>query len=184
MRFYAQPYDLNASGFYFSDEEEYTRKAKSNFNSSGFIVEEYEIQFIDGDDMETLIANAFGLNQCNFTKFIDFMSKGYSERAYAAAWWLWHNNMRTVNQVYEMEEDDLESYILHECDHDCAMNEESALADYAAQYVEDSGLLSEVPENIRYYFDFTAYGRDMRLNGEVDAEEVNDIWYIFDAQAD
>lgn len=183
MRFYAMPYDYEARGFYFSDTEEYETKAKANVNFYGQPVEEYEIQFIDGGEVESLLAQAFGLNQCNVSKFIEFIDNGYSERAYAAAWWLWHNNMKTAEQVYEMDEDDLESYVLHECEFNCALNEDGAIEEYAHVYLEDTGQLDAIPESLRYYFDYAAFARDMRLNGEVDAEEFNDTWYIFDAQA-
>lgn len=40
-------------------------------------------------------------------------------------------------------------------------------AAWAEQFLEDTGGLSEIPENLRYYFDFDAYARDARLNGDV-----------------
>lgn len=48
---HAQPYDITANGFYFESLEDYADKAKSNRNDYGDPVEEYEIQFIDGDHM-------------------------------------------------------------------------------------------------------------------------------------
>lgn len=39
------------------------------------------------------------------------------------------------------------------------------MADVARDYVEDSGLLRSVPENLRDYFDFAAFGRDMEIEG-------------------
>lgn len=35
----------------------------------------------------------------------------------------------------------------------------------AEAYCEDCGLLNSMPENLRYYFDFEAFGRDMELEG-------------------
>ena len=52
LKLYAQPYDVEASGFYFSSLEEYEKKAKKNKNSYGQQVEEYEFQFIDGSDFD------------------------------------------------------------------------------------------------------------------------------------
>lgn len=40
------------------------------------------------------------------------------------------------------------------------------MADVAEQYVETTGLLGDIPESLRYYFDFEAYGRDMEIEGE------------------
>jgi len=39
------------------------------------------------------------------------------------------------------------------------------MTDVAEQYAEETGLLDSIPENLRYYFDFEAYGRDMRIEG-------------------
>ena len=38
--------------------------------------------------------------------------------------------------------------------------------DYAEDRCESCGTLEKVPEDLRYYFDFKAYARDMRINGE------------------
>lgn len=39
------------------------------------------------------------------------------------------------------------------------------MTDVAEQYAEETGLLDSIPENLRYYFDFEAYGRDMGIEG-------------------
>ena len=39
------------------------------------------------------------------------------------------------------------------------------MTDVAEQYAEKTGLLDSIPENLRYYFDFEAYGRDMGIEG-------------------
>ena len=39
------------------------------------------------------------------------------------------------------------------------------MADVAEYYCEESGILNSIPEELRYYFDFEAYGRDMEING-------------------
>lgn len=40
-----------------------------------------------------------------------------------------------------------------------------SMADVAEMYADESGLLSSIPDDLRYYFDFEAYGRDMDHNG-------------------
>lgn len=40
------------------------------------------------------------------------------------------------------------------------------MEDVARQYVEETGLLNSIPENLRDYFDFEAYGRDMSYEGQ------------------
>ena len=40
-----------------------------------------------------------------------------------------------------------------------------SMADVAEMYADETGLLSSIPDDLRYYFDFEAYGRDMDHNG-------------------
>lgn len=39
------------------------------------------------------------------------------------------------------------------------------MADVAEEYAEEVGLLDSIPENLRLYFDFEAFGRDMSFEG-------------------
>lgn len=41
------------------------------------------------------------------------------------------------------------------------------LASYAEDFLTETGSLDKVPEDLRSYFDFEAYGRDLDLNGDV-----------------
>jgi antirestriction protein len=43
----------------------------------------------------------------------------------------------------------------------------STVSEYAENYLEDSGLLAEVPETLRYYIDVAAFARDLELGGDV-----------------
>lgn len=42
-----------------------------------------------------------------------------------------------------------------------------SLADYAEHLTEESGQLEGLPENLAYYIDFEAMGRDMEMGGDV-----------------
>ena len=64
-----------------------------------------------------------------------------------------------ISEGYDLEEalekkDDCMVY------HDC-----NDMTDVAEQYAEETGLLDSIPENLRYYFNFEAYGRDMGIEG-------------------
>jgi antirestriction protein len=41
------------------------------------------------------------------------------------------------------------------------------LADWAEDFMESTGGLSEVPEELQRYFDFESYGRDAQLGGDI-----------------
>ena len=62
---FAQPYDITAQGFYFKTHEEYQEKSAKARNSSGFPVEEYEIQFTEIFDQITAYAGGAPTNIVN-----------------------------------------------------------------------------------------------------------------------
>lgn len=41
----------------------------------------------------------------------------------------------------------------------------SDMTEVAEQYCDECGILDSIPENLRYYFDFESYGKDMDLEG-------------------
>lgn len=47
------------------------------------------------------------------------------------------------------------------------------LAEYL---VDEQGTLNDIPEHLRYYFDYEAYGRDIRLSGDVVEENGYFFW--------
>ena len=58
---HAQPFDISANGFYFKTAEEYATKANALCNDYSDPIEEFEIQFIDGEDIDCDLAKAIGL---------------------------------------------------------------------------------------------------------------------------
>ena len=47
---------------------------------------------------------------------------------------------------------------------------------WAEEYLGDTGGLEGMPQNLRCYFDYTAYARDARYEGIVFAEHKGDVW--------
>ena len=148
--YHATPYDISAAGFYFRDYEDYQTKAKSHRNEYGDPVEEYEIQFIEGENYQ--LFNALGINQANLEQWFDDFEDLDGENL--------------VKAIYLADD-------LH-CDMDEILTKledvylfEGRAKDYAESYLEDSGLLNDIPENLRYYFDVEAFARDMLLSGDI-----------------
>jgi antirestriction protein len=54
-----------------------------------------------------------------------------------------------------------------------------SLEAWAAQFLEDSGSLAEVPESLRGYIDFEAWARDAELGGDVFTVEVDGVVHVF-----
>lgn len=53
-----------------------------------------------------------------------------------------------------------------------SMNMDESIGYY---YAEECGTLDGIPENLRYYFDYEKYGRDIRLEGQFYETESGDI---------
>jgi antirestriction protein len=54
-----------------------------------------------------------------------------------------------------------------------------SLADFAEDLLEQTGQLESVPDNLRSYLDFAAYGRDLTLSGELDILRVGSELHVF-----
>ena len=61
---------------------------------------------------------------------------------------------------------------------DRGQSDESMLADYAAEFTDDTGGLEGCPEHLRNYIDWEAMGRDLRLGGDVDLAEIDGTRFI------
>jgi len=55
----------------------------------------------------------------------------------------------------------------------------STLEDYAIDYMEQSGILSEVPETLRNYFDFARFGKDCEVSGDIWTARGEDGLHVF-----
>jgi antirestriction protein len=160
-QYHATPYDLSATGFYFSTFEEYTEQAAKHCNEYGDPVEEYEIQFIEGDNYK--LFDALGINQANLKRWFD--------------------------EFEDMDEDELIKGIYLADDQGCDMDQvlsqledvvlfEGSAEEYAENYIEETGLLDQMPESLRYYFDTKAFARDMLLNGDITELTIEGTTYI------
>lgn len=147
---YAQPYDISATGFYFTSAEEYENKAKNLTNAHGDPVEEFEIQFIDGERIDCELTKAIGINQANFANFLEC----------AEAWEDWQKInviIATGELGYSFNpQDDPDHYGIDVCG-------VSTMRELAEQFVDD-GLFGEVPERFQFYIDYDAIARDLAVD--------------------
>lgn len=145
---YAQPYDISATGFYFDTLEEYEQKAAKNRNDYGQPVEEYELQFIDGEDIDCKLFTALGVNQATFGKYLeacDEWSEDEKRKVIIAAGEIGYSFDLGSDTPDDLEVD------IYEVD---------SLKELAEQFV-DEGLYGEIPAAIANYLDYDAIARDL-----------------------
>lgn len=148
---FAQPYDISAQGFYFQTPEAYQEKSAKARNGFGFPVEEYEIQFIDGEAIDAQLFEAIRVNQCNFPQFLK-----------ACDDWDDHQKKKVIVALgecgysFDLTSDDPDDF-------DVDIYELDSLRELAEQFVEE-GLFGEIPERLRYYLDYDAIARDLGMD--------------------
>ena len=147
---HAQPYDLAAAGFYFETLEQYEAKAKALRNDYGEPVEEFEIQFIDGERIDCDLARAIGLYQSTIGQFFN-----------AVETWDWHEKASVILAVGER------SYTLEAntqpSDFDVDIYEMDTMRELAEQFV-DEGYFGDIPERLQFYIDYDAIARDLSMD--------------------
>lgn len=149
-KLYAQPYDISATGFYFDTVEEYETKAASNRNEYGQPVEEYELQFIDGDSLDAALFEALSVNQATFAQFIeacDDWDDDQKRKVIIAVGDCGYSFDKTSDP------DDFEVDI-YEMD---SMKE-------LAEHFVDEGLFGEIPDHLANYIDYDAIARDLKCD--------------------
>ena len=160
-QYHATPYDTSATGFYFSNYEDYADKAAKHRNEYGDPVEEYEIQFIDGDNHQ--LFSALSVNQANLKQWFDDY-QGLEGEELIKAIYLAEDQHCDMNEIL----DKLEDVVLFE----------GTAEEYTDSYIEDTGLLDQIPESLQFYFDTEAFARDMLINGEITELRVDNTDYI------
>jgi len=145
---FAQPYNIDAHGFYFKSADEYRAAASRLKDGFGNAVEEFEIQLIDGEGIDCDLAKAWNLTQASFAAYLD-----------AASTWQDHEKTAFIIAVGECGYD-FDPARVDPNDFDVDLYHLNTLKDLAIQFVED-GLLGEIPERLQYYFDYDALARDL-----------------------
>jgi len=148
---HAQPYDISATGFYFESAEDYQTRVEKCRNDYGDLVEEFEIQFIDGERIDAEFASALGLNQVNFGKFLELVDE-------------WDNQEKTrfiiangeCGYGFNPDTDNIDNL-------DVDIYEVDSLKELAEQFI-DEGLYGEIPTHLQNYIDTEAIARDLSMD--------------------
>ena len=149
--FYAKPYNPDARGFYFSTEEEYEQKSSECRDAFGALVEEFEIQFIDGSRAESDLFRACEVNQSNLGQFVTILDE-VPEYQLPALFYLC--DVLTCSMAEGMDKlDDMNLY--------------SGTLEEAAQDFFDECYAHLIPENLRTYIDYSKFARDCQYGGEM-----------------
>ena len=146
---YANPYNIDAAGFYFENADEFTEKAQNLTDRYGNPVEEFEIDFIDGDD--AALFNACGINQANLSLYFDDIEP-LSETEKAALCFLLSDLGYSLTDALE-KIDEVSLY-------------EGKLLD-AASELFDECYLHDIPEQLRYYVDYAKFARDCEISRDM-----------------
>jgi antirestriction protein len=150
-KLFAQPYDISANGFYFEDAEDYQFKASKCRNDYGDAVEEFEIQFIDGERIDSEFASAFQLSQVNLGQFFELTNQ-------------WDNDAKIrfiiangeCGYGFNPDTDDIHSI-------DIDIYGVESLEKLAEQFI-DEGFYGEIPAHLQNYIDVCAIARDLSVD--------------------
>lgn len=148
---HALPYDICASGFYFYTIEDYRSLVAKAVNVYGHPVEEFEIEFIDGNPIDAALAQAISLNQSNIGHFLEAVvewSEDQKIRFIIAAGECGHSFDPASDSIDEL---DVEIYEID------SMRE-------LAERLVDEGLFGEIPKHLERYLDFDAIACDLAID--------------------
>lgn len=143
--FYAQPYSLDHTGFYFNSIEKFEAGMEVLGNRG---CEEVEIQLIDGEPHLCQLSRSISIGQCDIPLWFDELDDLSSEDT-ARITFLLDLGFSIGDALSRYEDVCLYSGIA---------------ADYAQELIEET---TDIPENLRFYIDYEAIASDMKINGEI-----------------
>lgn len=154
-KFFAQPYSVDAVGFYFDTLESYSEQSESLLDAFGNVVEEFEIQLIDSDDAPLFLA--CGIHQANLNLWFETVVdlSDYEKTALFYLRGVASYNLESA--LDKLDEVNLSEGNLKE----------------VAERLFDEFYLHDVPESVRAYIDYEKYARDCALGGDMTEFDFN-----------
>lgn len=102
-----------------------------------------------------------------FQDYEGFPKSFYNESRVPDELWDWLNLDEDDRELLEVYKDNVDQDGDIDAARDAFLGKANSEADWAAQYLEDTGGLEGVPKHLENYIDFEAYARDARLGGDV-----------------
>jgi hypothetical protein len=156
---HATPYNINATGFYFDNAIDYESKAATHVDRYGNLVEEFEIQFIDGDDAQ--LFEACGIIQANLNVWFDDI-EFLQDHEKVNLYYLVGVAGYSLDQALEkLDEPNIYQGELKE----------------AATELFDECYLHAIPANIQFYIDYDKFARDCQYSGDMAEFEYAGVTY-------
>lgn len=150
-RLYAQPYDISAQGFFFNTVDEYMKEANKLINSYGCPVEEFEIQFIDGENIDAKLFKVLSIYQGNIANFFEAVEEWNDDEKIKVI-----IAVGEVGYSFDLSKDSPDQF-------DVELYQLDSLKELAEQFVEE-GLYGEIPQALQYYIDYEAIARDLGMD--------------------
>jgi antirestriction protein len=113
-----------------------------------------------------------------FQDYEGFPEKFYGESYIKDELWDWLELYEDDRELLEVASEAVDSEDIEDA-RDKFMGKYDSEKDWAEQFLEDTGALNEIPERLRYYFDFEAYARDARMGGDVCFHEHKGETWVF-----
>ena len=156
---FAQPYNIDAQGFYFHSTEEFETLSESLRDRFGCPVEEFEIQFIEGDDAD--LFEVCSINQANL--------------------FMWFDEIEVLDDHEKISLYFLTGALGYSLDCAMEMIDEVNIfhgdAQEAAEELFDDCYAHTIPENLRIYFDMEKFARDLEIGGDFNEFEYDGTTY-------
>ena len=147
---FAQPYDPSANGFYFDSFEAFARQSAALKNDIGQPVEEFEIQTIDGEEIDCALAKAWDIQQIDLAAFFQAVEdwSEHQKRCFIIAVGECGYNFNPARDHTDQFEVDI-----YELD---------SLKELAEHFV-DEGFYGDIPKSLQFYIDLDVIARDLAV---------------------
>lgn len=159
---HATPYNRDASGFYFDSAIDYETKATLHVDCFGNLVEEFEIQFVDGDD--AALFEACGINQANLNAWFDDIEFLQDYEKVSLYYLVGVAGYSLAQALEKLDEPSIYQGDLKE----------------AATELFDECYLQSIPanmSNIQFYIDYDKFARDCQYSGDMAEFEYAGVTY-------